>query len=162
MARDVAQSTHRAQHLIEALLVLARSEQRVTDIETDDLADVAAEAMDRITAQARLRGLRVAAGLAAAPFRGNIALLGIAVTNLLENAVKYNRDQGVLHVATRRVSARTPSGRCLEWAGSPSPTTAVHWPRNNWTSCSNPSTAATTHAAAPERPHPTASASACP
>ncbi|MHA6764105.1 sensor histidine kinase [Streptacidiphilus sp. PAMC 29251] len=100
MGQDVAYSTTRAQRLIDALLTLARSEQRVTEPVDDDLADVAAEALDQITARCRERGLLLDTDLAAAPLRGNVALLGIAATNLLENAVSYNRDGGLLRIAT--------------------------------------------------------------
>ena len=101
MAQDVAESTRNAQRLIEALLVLARSEQGVGDIVQDDLADVAAEALDRVAARSGARALRLEAELDPVPLAGNVALLGIAVTNLLENAVAYNREGGLLRVVTR-------------------------------------------------------------
>ncbi|HEX4703284.1 MAG TPA: HAMP domain-containing sensor histidine kinase [Pseudonocardiaceae bacterium] len=104
MAQDVERSTLDAQRLIDALLTLARSEQGVVDPVDDDLADVTAEALDLFTARCRDRGLGVSTDLAAAPLRGNIALLGIAVANLLDNAVKYNRDGGRLDVTTRATS----------------------------------------------------------
>jgi len=103
MARDVAQATDRAHRLIEALLVLARSEQRLTDAEEDDLADITAEALDHTAARARDRALHIDSRLEPAPLHGNVALLGIAVTNLLENAVKYNNHAGLLQVSTRAV-----------------------------------------------------------
>ena len=102
MAQDVSHSTDNAQRLIEALLTLARSEQGLTDTEDDDLADVCAEALDRVAARSRARGLVLEPDLAPAPLHGNVALLGIAVANLLENAVKYNRDGGLLDVRTAR------------------------------------------------------------
>ncbi|QMU73280.1 cell wall metabolism sensor histidine kinase WalK [Streptacidiphilus sp. P02-A3a] len=104
MAQDVANSTQHAQRLIEALLTLARSEQGVTEFEEEDLADLAAEALDQVAARRRNRGLRLEAELDPAVLRGNVALLGIAVANLLENAVKYNRDGGLLRVATRQAA----------------------------------------------------------
>ncbi len=100
MGQDVADSTARAQRLIEALLTLARSEQRVTDPVDDDLADVAAEALDQVAVRCRERNLTLRTELAPAPLRGNVALLGIAATNLLENAVRYNREGGLLRVST--------------------------------------------------------------
>ena len=102
MAADVAHSTDNAQRLIAALLVLARSEQGVTDPVEDDLADLAAEALDRIAARSRERRLRLETDLAPAPLRANLALLGIAVSNLLENAVRYNREGGLLRISTAR------------------------------------------------------------
>jgi two-component system, OmpR family, sensor histidine kinase VanS len=101
MAQDVADSTRNAQRLIEALLVLACSEQGVGDIVQDDLADVTAEALDRVAARSGARGLRLEAELDPVPLAGNVALLGIAVTNLLENAVAYNREGGLLRIVTR-------------------------------------------------------------
>jgi two-component system, OmpR family, sensor histidine kinase VanS len=101
MAADVQRSTARAQNLIDGLLTLARSEQAPDPAEEDDLADLAAEALDHTAAPARARALRVEADLAPAPVRGNIALLARAVANLLENAVRHNTDGGTVHVATR-------------------------------------------------------------
>jgi signal transduction histidine kinase len=106
MAADVAESTRSAQNLIEALLVLARSEQGITDPQPDDLADLAAEAMDQIAVRSRGRGLRLRTELGPAPLNGNVALLGIAVANLLENAVRYNRDGGLLEVVSRQNGVR--------------------------------------------------------
>lgn len=98
MARDVQLSTLSAQGLIEALLVLARSEQGVGDPQRDDLADLAAEALDQVAARGRARGLRLETVLDPAPLAGNLALLAIATANLLENAVRHNVDGGLLRV----------------------------------------------------------------
>ncbi|MEY9931598.1 two-component system sensor histidine kinase VanS [Catenulispora sp. GP43] len=116
MANDVTQATDRAQRLIEALLVLARSEQRLTDVEEDDLADITAEALDHIAARARARALDVVSRLEPAPLRGNLALLDIAVTNLLENAVKYNNEAGLLQVSTRTVRHPADTAHPGTWA----------------------------------------------
>ncbi len=116
MAQDVSHATQRARRLIDALLVLTRSEQRATDVEDDDLADVAAEALDHVAARCSARGLRLETDLAPAPLRGKLALLDIAVTNLLENAVKYNHDAGLLRVSTRTVQAADAFGTQREWA----------------------------------------------
>jgi signal transduction histidine kinase len=116
MAQDVVRSTNRAQRLIDALLILARSEQRAIDIELDDLADITAEALDHVAARCTARGLRLETDLAPAPLYGNISLLDIAVTNLLENAVKYNRDEGLIRVTTRTVQITYGSHPSQEWA----------------------------------------------
>lgn len=102
MAEDVARSTGRAERLIDGLLTLARSQQRLSELEDDDLADLAAEALDQIGPAARERGLELDCGLKPAPVHGSVALLGRAVANLLENAVKYNVDGGSLKVRTGR------------------------------------------------------------
>ena len=87
-----------------ALLTLARSEQRIIDPQEDDLTDIVAEAMDRISIRCRERQLRVEATLTAAPLRGNLELLAIAVSNLLDNAVKYSALGGLVQVTTVQVS----------------------------------------------------------
>lgn len=102
MAEDVARSTGRAERLIDGLLTLARSQQRLSDLEDDDLADLAAEALDQIGPAARERALELDCELKPAPVHGNVALLGRAVANLLENAVKYNVDGGSIKVRTGR------------------------------------------------------------
>ncbi|MFC1408135.1 sensor histidine kinase [Streptacidiphilus sp. N1-12] len=114
MGQDVAQSTARAQRLIDALLTLARSEQRVTDPVDDDLADVAAEALDQVAARCQERNLDLRTDLAPSPVHGNVALLGIAATNLLENAVKYNREGGLLQVSSGQVSDGSGGGGWAE------------------------------------------------
>ncbi|GLW57448.1 sensor histidine kinase [Kitasatospora phosalacinea] len=104
MAHDVARATDRAQHLIDSLLVLARSEQRLADVVDDDLADITAEALDRVAAEARDRGLQLETSLDPAPLEGNLGLLEIAVANLLTNAVKYTPAAGTVRVTTRTVT----------------------------------------------------------
>ena len=103
MAADVARSTSRSQALIDGLLTLARSEV-ISDsaVEEDDLADLAAEALDLIRQAAHARNLKITNWLDPAPVRGNVALLSRAVANLLENAVMYNLDAGTLTVRTDR------------------------------------------------------------
>jgi len=105
MAADVTRSTGRAQALIDGLLMLARSQEQLGDVEEDDLADLAAEALDPVRPAARARGLRVTTWLDPAPVRGNVALLGRAVANLVENAVKYNTDGGTLNMRTTRLGS---------------------------------------------------------
>jgi signal transduction histidine kinase len=100
MGEEVRAAMTRAQQLVESLLVLSRSDQRVDAAEADDLADLAAEALDLAQAQAGARALRVRAELAPAPVRGDLALLSRAVANLLKNAVRHNRAGGEVSVAT--------------------------------------------------------------
>lgn len=101
MAEDVAGSTRQAQRLIDALLMLARSEQQLTGVTADDLADIAAEAVDQISLRCRERDIHLETDLSAAPVRGNVTLLTAAVANLLHNAATYNHDGGLLRVTTR-------------------------------------------------------------
>jgi signal transduction histidine kinase len=100
MGQEVAAAMVRAQRLVDSLLLLARSEQRPGEAERDDLADLAAEALDAVRREADARGLKVLSELEPAPVAGDLALLSRAVANLVENAVRHNRDHGEVTVAT--------------------------------------------------------------
>ena len=88
------------ERLIEALLTLARSERGLDRHEPVDLAGVAAEALLDRRQEAEQRGLRVEAGLRAAPVSGDSRLVERLIANLLDNALRYNVEGG-------RVSVRT-------------------------------------------------------
>ncbi|MGW2152752.1 sensor histidine kinase [Nonomuraea sp. NPDC001699] len=84
------------ERLIEALLVLARSEQGLDHREPLDLAAVAGQVLDRRPGPS----LRVEAALRPAPASGDPALLERLVTNLLDNAARHNVPDGWISVAT--------------------------------------------------------------
>jgi len=90
----------RAQRLVDSLLVLARSDQDLGPGELDDLADLVAEAVDQVASLARSCEVQVRTELGQAQVRGDVALLGRAVANLVENAVRHNHSGGDVHVAT--------------------------------------------------------------
>jgi signal transduction histidine kinase len=100
MGQEVCGQMARARRLVDSLLVLGRSGQRVVEVEVDDLADFAAEALDLVRHEAAALGLRVRAELCAAPAAGDVALLSRAVANLVENAVRHNRPHGEVTVAS--------------------------------------------------------------
>ncbi|MEV7427697.1 MULTISPECIES: sensor histidine kinase [unclassified Streptomyces] len=92
-------NNRRSEQLIEGLLVLARSERDVEDLEPVDLG----EAVSEETARCR-RDVSLMMSLSvtnAAVVRGNRLLLGQLVGNLLANAVRYNVTDGTgtVHVA---------------------------------------------------------------
>jgi signal transduction histidine kinase len=64
------------------------------------LADLAAEALDLVAAEAAHGGLRTRTDLRPARVAGDLALLSRAVANLVENAVRHNRLGGELTVTT--------------------------------------------------------------
>jgi signal transduction histidine kinase len=100
MAAEVVTAMGRAQRLVDSLLLLARSEQPPTTAETEDLADLAHDALDLSRQALRQRGIRMHTGLARAPVRGDVSLLSRAVANLVENAVRHNRDGGQIEIAS--------------------------------------------------------------
>lgn len=100
MAAEVVAAMGRAQRLVDSLLLLARSEQRQTATEAEDLADLARDALDHATEALSRRRIRTRTDLARAPVRGEVSLLSRAVANLVENAVRHNREGGEIEFAS--------------------------------------------------------------
>ncbi|MCI2419863.1 HAMP domain-containing histidine kinase [Saccharopolyspora sp. K220] len=101
MADVVREATARAERLVEALLLLARTEGVELAVrEPVDLTEVVGRAMRAIAPEARLRGLRVKCCEEPAFAVGDPALLERVAGNLLENAVRHNVDGGWVEIAT--------------------------------------------------------------
>ena len=96
MAADVRQAVDLCQRLIEALLVLARNDQARALTDPLDLATVAEDALEGRTAL----GLTTTATLGRAPVTGDYVLLERLITNLLDNAERYNITGGTITIST--------------------------------------------------------------
>jgi signal transduction histidine kinase len=103
MAGVVREATLRAEHLVEALLLLARTDgMGIGVVERVDLAAVVAAAWHPISADAERRGLSATFDTGPALTGGDPALLERVAGNLLENAVRHNVDGGWIDVRTGR------------------------------------------------------------
>ncbi len=100
MAAAVGDAADRSERLIDGLLVLARSERGDLPQEPVDVADVAAAALEQVTAEAAAADLRVERDLHSAPTAGSRVLLERLVANLVQNAVRHNQRGGWLRVRT--------------------------------------------------------------
>jgi signal transduction histidine kinase len=100
MAAKVARSAAQAEALIEALLMLAASEQAPASPELVDLAAAAEDALEDAAARARDLGLHVDTDLAAAPACGSRLLLERLAGNLVDNAVRHNIRGGWVSIRT--------------------------------------------------------------
>jgi signal transduction histidine kinase len=104
MGEVVRDASVRADRLVDALLVLARSEGQarsgLEQREPVDLAELVPAAVAAVSAEAAARRLSVAAETAPAPVEGDPHLLERLVGNLVENAVRHNVDGGWVTVAT--------------------------------------------------------------
>jgi signal transduction histidine kinase len=96
MAAEVRQAVDHAKRLIEALLVLARNDQKRTLTEPLDLAAIAEDALEGHTTD----GITTITTLHQAPVTGDAVLLERLVTNLLDNAERYNGAGGTVTIST--------------------------------------------------------------
>ncbi|MDH6460383.1 signal transduction histidine kinase [Micromonospora sp. A200] len=104
MASVVRDASERANGLVDALLVLARSEaqtgRRLARRTECDLATGTANALSAMAREVERIGLRVQTSLRPAPVVGDPGLLDRLAGNLIENAVRYNHLHGRLWVRT--------------------------------------------------------------
>jgi signal transduction histidine kinase len=100
MAARVRRSIDRAEHMIEALLVLAVSDQGVASSELLDLSAVAEDALDLAAPGITQLGLRVEAELSPAETTGDQQLIERMVWNLVDNAVRHNKPGGWIRMTT--------------------------------------------------------------
>jgi signal transduction histidine kinase len=96
MAADVRASVDHAEHLIGALLILARNERGLSVHEEVDLATVAEDVLDT----ASLGDRRAQATLEPAVISGDPVLAERLVANLVDNASRYNIPAGDIWVST--------------------------------------------------------------
>ena len=80
----------RHERLIDGLLTLASSEQRLTDPIPVDLADIIRRIATESQAAAEQAGVEIRTALVSAPVAGDPALLERLVQNLVDNAIRYN------------------------------------------------------------------------
>ena len=91
----------RNERLIDGLLTLAGSEQRITDPSSVDLADVARHVAADSQAAAKEAELDIRTDLQPTPVSGDPVLLERLVQNLVDNAIRYNLpEQGWVRVTT--------------------------------------------------------------
>ena len=97
-------SVQRMRRLIESLLELARLDagQETMKRMTFDLARTAADAIELVRPLAESRRLEIRSELASAACVGDPERFGQVVTNLLTNAVNYNRENGSVRIETGR------------------------------------------------------------
>jgi len=110
MARVVRNASERANGLVDALLVLARSEaqsgRRLVRKTPADLATSVYNALSAVKAEAERLKLDVTTDLRAAPVVGDPSLLDRLAGNLIENAIRYNHLLGKLWLRTDSVDGQ--------------------------------------------------------
>jgi signal transduction histidine kinase len=100
MGEGVRETIDRCEHLIESLLMLARSEAATGHEERVDLAAMAADCITDVRARSTDADVRIAPELEPAWTRGEPALLERMIGNLIENGIRHNERGGYLAVTT--------------------------------------------------------------
>jgi len=91
----------RHERLIDGLLTLAGSEQRLIQLTAVDLADIARHITTESQDSADKTGIEIRSSLGSAPVSGNPALLERLVHNLIDNAIRYNlSEKGWISIRT--------------------------------------------------------------
>ncbi|WP_188188244.1 sensor histidine kinase [Nonomuraea sp. SYSU D8015] len=90
LGRTLLEVNARNEKLIEGLLLLARSERELAVRKPVDVQEVAQTAVEQVMPFAEEHGVTITTDLVSAPTIGDPVLLERSVSNLLENAVKYN------------------------------------------------------------------------
>jgi signal transduction histidine kinase len=100
MAADIRAEVDHAEHLISALLILARNERGLNVHDEVDLATVAEDVLDT----APPGGRRVHATLEPAVISGDPVLAERLIANLVDNAARYNLAAGDIWISTGTVA----------------------------------------------------------
>jgi signal transduction histidine kinase len=103
MAADLRAAVDHAEHLIGALLILARNERGLTVHDEVDLATVAEDVLDTVALSDR----RVHPTLERAVISGDPVLVERLVANLVDNADRYNTAAGDIWISTGTVAGNS-------------------------------------------------------
>jgi len=96
-------AAQRMRRLIESLLELARFDAGQAQLKQMpfDLATIARYCAELVQPLAQERGVKISSELQTANCQGDPERIGQVITNLLTNAVNYNRSGGAVRIATR-------------------------------------------------------------
>jgi signal transduction histidine kinase len=97
---EVLEAQSEQERLLEALLALSHSQAGLAQRDHFDLAVVAEEVLGVRQQEAQERGLEIRADLAPAPTTGDPRLVERLVANLVDNALRHNREYGRIDVVT--------------------------------------------------------------
>ena len=97
---EVLEAQVEQEDLLEALLTLSHSQAGLEEREPLDLAVLAGEVLLVHQTEMQERGLEVRANLAPAPTAGDPRLVERLISNLVDNALRHNREHGRIEVET--------------------------------------------------------------
>ncbi|OEU86038.1 histidine kinase [Streptomyces abyssalis] len=94
LGKTLLATNERSEQLVEGLLLLARSENEIVDRKPVDLAEVAGRAVEQVRAEADGKGVELRGVRHPVYVQGNGVLLERVALNLVQNAVRYNLQEG--------------------------------------------------------------------
>ena len=101
LGKTLLATNERSEQLVEGLLLLARSENKIVDKKPVDLAEVASQAVEQSRGEAQTKGVEFRGARKQVFVQGNGVLLERIALNLVQNAVRYNvPGHGWVEVAT--------------------------------------------------------------
>jgi signal transduction histidine kinase len=103
-------NSEETERLVDALLVLARSERGLDRWSEVDLAATAQTAIGAAAPEAILKGVEMRSDLGPVTVKGDPGLLDRLVGNLVENGIRHNVNDGWVEITTRR----TDTGALVE------------------------------------------------
>ncbi|MER8160744.1 HAMP domain-containing sensor histidine kinase [Streptomyces sp. NPDC094472] len=95
---DLLITNREAEHLIAALLLLARSDRGLDETEDTDLAELTRQAADELSSLAAERTVVTTVHTTPLSVNGDPVLLKHLASNLVRNAIQYNHPQGTVTV----------------------------------------------------------------
>ncbi|MEV7024514.1 HAMP domain-containing sensor histidine kinase [Kitasatospora sp. NPDC093558] len=103
LGKTLLATNERSEQLVEGLLLLARSDNELTERRPVDLSEVASRALEQTRSEADKREVELRSTLDPAVASGNGVLLERIALNLLQNAVRYNTAGGWVELTTAEV-----------------------------------------------------------
>ncbi|WP_280694945.1 HAMP domain-containing sensor histidine kinase [Kitasatospora sp. GAS204B] len=100
LGKTLLATNERSEQLVEGLLLLAHSDNELTDRRPVELAEVASRAIEQSRSEAGNREVEIRAELNPVTVSGNGVLLERIALNLLQNAVRYNLPDGWVEITT--------------------------------------------------------------
>ncbi|MFF2812046.1 sensor histidine kinase [Streptomyces sp. NPDC058000] len=94
LGKTLLATNERSEQLVEGLLLLARSENKIVDRRPVDLSEVASQAVDQTREEAQGKGVELRGVRQQVFVQGNGVLLERIALNLVQNAVRYNVPEG--------------------------------------------------------------------